>query len=104
MFGFSNTEINTGKISSRMFDLVVDAKGLRCPLPVLRLNHRMKKLEPGVRIRLVCDDVSALTDVPLFCKSNGHRFDGVKKETKKPPEQGTVFYFAITKGNKDHRV
>lgn len=51
----------------------IDARGLRCPLPVLRLRKRLAALAPGARLRLWADDPMARIDVPHFCAGAGHR-------------------------------
>ncbi|WP_372887555.1 sulfurtransferase TusA family protein [Shimia sp.] len=50
----------------------IDAIGLLCPLPVLKLRKRLKPLAPGGRIRLIADDPAAVIDVPHFCAESGH--------------------------------
>ena len=50
----------------------IDAKGLLCPLPVLKLRKRLKALAPGQCIRLIADDPAAVVDVPHFCAESGH--------------------------------
>jgi tRNA 2-thiouridine synthesizing protein A len=55
-------------------DLEVDALGLICPLPVLRLRKRMADLPPGAVVRLLADDPMAAIDVPHFCTEQGHSF------------------------------
>ena len=57
-------------------ELEIDARGLLCPLPVLRLRKRMEGLEPGQRARLLADDPAAHVDVPHFCAEAGHVFEG----------------------------
>ncbi|WP_299816356.1 sulfurtransferase TusA family protein [uncultured Jannaschia sp.] len=56
----------------------VDALGLLCPLPVLRLRKRMQPLPPGAEVHLLADDPAALVDVPHFCAEGGHEFLGVE--------------------------
>ena len=51
----------------------IDAIGLICPLPVLRLRKRMKPLPPGSHVRLLATDPAAVIDVPHFCAEAGHR-------------------------------
>ncbi|MBM2576544.1 sulfurtransferase TusA family protein [Jannaschia sp. Os4] len=63
--------------------LEVDALGLLCPLPVLRLRKRMQGVEPGAVVRLLADDPAAHVDVPHFCVEGGHAFLGA---------EGTAFY------------
>ncbi|MDV4144175.1 MULTISPECIES: sulfurtransferase TusA family protein [Shimia] len=50
----------------------IDAIGLICPLPVLRLRKRMKPLPAGSRVRLLASDPAAVIDVPHFCAEAGH--------------------------------
>lgn len=51
---------------------VIDARGLRCPLPVLRLRKRLLALPVGSVVRLETDDPMAVIDVPHFCGEAGH--------------------------------
>lgn len=51
----------------------IDARGLLCPLPVLRLRKRLLALPPGSRVTLIATDKAALIDVPHFCARSGHR-------------------------------
>lgn len=53
-------------------DHEIDALGLLCPLPVLRLRKRMMPLPSGTKIRLIADDPAAIVDVPHFCNEAGH--------------------------------
>jgi tRNA 2-thiouridine synthesizing protein A len=50
----------------------LDATGLLCPLPVLKLRKRLKGVEPGDCIRMRADDPAAIIDVPHFCAEAGH--------------------------------
>jgi tRNA 2-thiouridine synthesizing protein A len=56
------------------WDLEIDALGLLCPLPVLRLRKRLKNLKSGTVIKLLADDPAATIDIPHFCAQNGHKF------------------------------
>lgn len=51
---------------------IVDARGLLCPLPVLRLRKRLMALPAGSRLRLFATDPAAVIDVPHFCEQGGH--------------------------------
>ena len=50
----------------------VDARGLLCPLPVLRARKRLSALPAGGLLRLLADDPAAVVDVPHFCAEAGH--------------------------------
>jgi tRNA 2-thiouridine synthesizing protein A len=69
--------------------LVIDARGLACPLPVLRLNKALKALGPGTEVVLLATDPAAVRDVPVFCAAHGHQVTQV-------PE-GEFFRFLIRK-------
>lgn len=51
----------------------IDAIGLLCPLPVLKLRKRLQPLKVGECITLVADDPAAVIDVPHFCAESGHK-------------------------------
>lgn len=51
---------------------LIDARGLLCPLPVLRLRKRLMAAQPGCEVRLVATDPAAVIDVPHFCAQAGH--------------------------------
>ncbi|WP_348524736.1 sulfurtransferase TusA family protein [Paracoccus marinaquae] len=51
---------------------VIDARGLLCPLPVLRLRKALLAVEPGAHVVLIASDPMAVVDVPHFCGAAGH--------------------------------
>lgn len=53
-------------------DAELDARGLLCPLPVLKARKRIGVLAPGQVLRIVADDPAAIVDVPHFCAEAGH--------------------------------
>ncbi|WP_342075999.1 sulfurtransferase TusA family protein [Yoonia sp. SS1-5] len=53
-------------------DADLDAKGLLCPLPVLKARKRLQGLAQGQVLRMVADDPAAIVDVPHFCAEAGH--------------------------------
>jgi tRNA 2-thiouridine synthesizing protein A len=52
-------------------EIVVDARGHRCPVPTLRLRKALAQAEPGARVRLLADDPMARIDVPHFVDEIG---------------------------------
>ncbi len=71
------------------WDIDIDARGLRCPLPVLRLRKELGRLAPGQIARLEADDPMAQVDVPHFCAEQDHVL--LSTETT---ETGAVFLVA----------
>ena len=51
---------------------ILDATGLKCPLPVLKLRKALESLSVGEKIILYADDPVAPLDVEHFCKAAGH--------------------------------
>lgn len=52
---------------------VLDARGLKCPLPVLRANKMLKTLQIGDVLRVEATDVAAPKDFQVFCETTGAR-------------------------------
>lgn len=50
----------------------VDARGLRCPLPALRLRREAR---PGAVVELVADDPAAAVDIPAFAREMGWKVE-----------------------------
>ena len=50
----------------------LDARGLLCPLPVLKARKRLKDLAQGDVLRMHADDPAARIDVPHFCNESGN--------------------------------
>lgn len=63
------------------WDAELDATGLLCPLPVLKLRKRLEGIEHGQVIRLITDDPAALVDVPHFCAEQGHHILTQQEDT-----------------------
>ncbi|MEM0930472.1 MAG: sulfurtransferase TusA family protein [Pseudomonadota bacterium] len=51
--------------------MVVDLTGLRCPIPVIRLEAHMRKLAPGEAIDVFADDPLAKIDLPHAAQTQG---------------------------------
>ena len=55
------------------FDEDIDARGLICPLPVMKARKRLLAMSPGAVLRLRATDPAAVVDVPHFCREAGHQ-------------------------------
>ena len=47
-------------------EIVIDARGHRCPVPTLKLRRAVARAPAGARLRLIADDPLARVDVPHF--------------------------------------
>ena len=56
-------------------DAVLDARGLKCPLPVLKMEKRLAALPAGARLVVQATDPMARIDIPLHCRQHGHECD-----------------------------
>ena len=52
-------------------EILVDARGHRCPVPTLRLSRALAEAPAGARVRLLADDPMARIDVPHFAAEVG---------------------------------
>jgi len=52
-------------------EIVVDARGHRCPVPTLKLRRALEAAPEGARLRLLADDPLAKIDVPHFLSQTG---------------------------------
>ena len=58
---------------------MLDARGLLCPLPVLKLRKRLKSLARGAVVELWADDPAAVVDVPHYCGEAGQELLGMSE-------------------------
>lgn len=52
-------------------EILVDARGHRCPVPTLRLRRALEAAPEGAMVRLLADDPLARIDVPHFVGGAG---------------------------------
>lgn len=50
---------------------LIDARGLLCPLPLLRARRALLARAPGQTIRLLATEPNTRRDLPEFCRLNG---------------------------------
>ena len=72
--------------------IVIDVRGLKCPLPVLKTARRMQPHAAGTHFLVLATDPLAALDVPNFCREEGHRLLHSGKE-------GDTLSFQIEKGS-----
>ena len=52
-------------------DVEVDAKGMYCPMPIVKLKKATKTMEPGQVLRLIATDPGSKRDVPAWANKTG---------------------------------
>lgn len=70
---------------------VLDAKGLACPMPIVKTKKAINELESGQVLEIHATDKGAKNDLTAWAKSGGHEF--LKHE-----EENDVLKFWIKKG------
>lgn len=53
-------------------DLTIDAKGQKCPMPVLLASRGIKKIESGQVMLLEATDGGSKSDIPSWAKDTGN--------------------------------
>lgn len=70
----------------------LDARGLLCPLPVLKARKVLERVAPGACLRVLADDPAAVIDMPHFCAEAGHELIAVE-------DRADGQLYTIRKGN-----
>ncbi|MCE7791642.1 sulfurtransferase TusA family protein [Salipaludibacillus sp. CUR1] len=71
---------------------VLDAKGLACPMPVVKTKKTMDQIEPGEVLLVEATDRGSLADMKGWAKNTGHQYLGSK-------EEGDVLYHYLRKSD-----
>jgi len=50
----------------------LDARGLNCPLPILRTKKSLNAMQSGDTLKVVASDPGSLKDMASFCAQTGH--------------------------------
>ena len=80
-----------------MCEYTLDARRLLCPMPVIKTQNRVKQLNPGDTLEIICSDPGALQDIPSWCRVNGHKVLATEKQNKE-------VIIKIEVGNSDDRT
>ena len=70
-----------------MKQIQVDARGLHCPMPVIRLAAAARDAPAGTRIIVLATDPAARYDVPAWCRMRDHE---LREMTEVPDSSGTA--------------
>jgi tRNA 2-thiouridine synthesizing protein A len=65
------------------FDLEVDASGLQCPLPLLRLKKAIMEIESGKVVKVIATDPAAHLDFGVYLDQSGHIPIKIHKEAER---------------------
>jgi len=65
-------------ISSIKPDNQLDARGLSCPIPILKTRKALNGMNPGEILEVWSTDHGSKNDLPAFCRSSGNEFLGME--------------------------
>lgn len=51
----------------------VDARGLSCPLPLLKAKQALNRMASGERLRVLSTDAGSQRDFDAFARQSGHQ-------------------------------
>ena len=71
-----------------MADVVLDAKGMNCPLPILKTKKALQTMEPGGLLEVLSTDAGSVADFESFCRQTGNQLVSSSKE-------GDVYKFLV---------
>lgn len=57
----------------------LDARRLLCPLPVIRTQNAVKKLQKGEELLVIATDPGVMQDIPAWCRVHGHQVVSAEK-------------------------
>ena len=78
--------------SQKKYSLVIDTTGLRCPLPLLKVQKNINSLRKNREALIITDDPMAEIDLKHFCLNNDYLLTEIKKE-----KDGGEQFFSIKK-------
>ncbi len=73
-----------------MADHTLDAKGMNCPLPILKAKKALKEVPDGGTLEIIATDPGSVADFQAFCRQTGN-------ELMEQSEDGSVYHFLIKK-------
>lgn len=84
----------TVTIDQRNAEFMLDARGLACPMPLLKLKQQLNRMQPGERICVEATDAGSLRDFDAFCRQAKH---SILEQSSLESEGDTVYRFLIMK-------
>lgn len=71
-----------------MADAMLDAKGLNCPLPILKAKKALQGIQPGQVLEILATDPGSVADFEAFCRQTGN-------ELVESSHDGDVYKFLL---------
>lgn len=74
----------------------IDARGLKCPEPVMMLRNALRQVDDDAVVKLVATDPSTQRDIPTMCRFMRHRL------VSEFAEEGLFIFFVQARGDRSH--
>lgn len=78
-------------------DQVLDAKGLACPMPIVKTKKALEDLEPGQVVEVQATDKGSTADIQAWARSTGNQYLGTN-------EEGEVLQHYLRKAKPDEEI
>jgi tRNA 2-thiouridine synthesizing protein A len=87
-----NNDCNNQRLRGKTmdFDQELDARGINCPLPIIRARKSIESMDNGQLLRIVATDPGSVKDFQAFCEQT-------KNELVEHKEEGGEYLFLIRK-------
>ncbi|MGI9503131.1 MAG: sulfurtransferase TusA family protein [Geminicoccaceae bacterium] len=77
-------------MTDEKYDVFIDARGLACPMPLIKTRQAIMVVEPGATICVLATDPTSKRDFEMFAEATGHKLLRQDKE-------GEVFLYVVEK-------
>ncbi len=82
--------IGIGLLTDKKYDVFIDARGLACPMPLIKARQALMVVDPGANICVLATDPTSKRDFEMFADATGHKL--LRQE-----KQDDVFLYVIEK-------
>lgn len=73
-------------------ETILDARGLNCPLPILRTKEKLQTMDHGQTLEILATDPDARTQIPDYIDHAGHRLLAAERD------EAGVDHYLVEKG------
>jgi tRNA 2-thiouridine synthesizing protein A len=63
-----------------MADVVLDASGLNCPMPILKTKKALSKMDAGQILEVISTDAGSVKDIEAFCNQTGNKLISINED------------------------
>lgn len=77
-------------MTDKKYDVFIDARGLACPMPLIKARQALMLVDPGATICVLATDPTSKRDFEMFVEATGHKL-------LRQDKQDDVFLFVVEK-------